>query len=150
GHAHSDTAWWWPLRETPRECSRTFSTILKLMELYPEFHFSCSEPIQYEWIKTYWPDLYKRIAQRVKEGRWELCGAPWVEPDHNMPSGEALIRQYLYGNRWFDREFGQRSRVAWVPDSFGYPYQLPQIMKMCQLSAFITTKIDWSQYTKFP
>lgn len=150
GHAHIDTAWLWPLRETQRKCSRTFSTILRLMERYPEFHFSCSQPVQYTWMKEHYPTIFEGIKKRVKEGRWELCGAPWVEPDHNMPSGEALIRQYLYGNRWFDREFGQRSRVAWVPDSFGYPYQLPQIMKMCQLSSFITTKIDWSQYTKFP
>ncbi|GMV99145.1 MAG: alpha-mannosidase [Candidatus Hydrogenedentota bacterium] len=150
GHAHIDTAWLWPLRETQRKCSRTFSTILKLMDMYPEFHFSCSQPIQYEWIKTYWPELYTRIKQRVKEGRWELCGAPWVEPDHNVPAGESLIRQYLYGNRFFEKEFGRRSHIAWVPDSFGYTWSLPQIMKGCGLTAFITTKIDWSQFAPFP
>ena len=150
GHAHIDTAWLWPLRETRRKCARTFSTVLRLMERYPQFHFSCSQPVQYDWIKTHYPELFEQIRRRVKEGRWELCGAPWVEPDHNVPSGESLIRQYLYGNRWFEREFGKRSHVAWVPDSFGYTWQLPQIMKLCQLDVFVTTKIDWSQFTKFP
>lgn len=150
GHSHIDTAWLWPLRETRRKCGRTFSTILALMDRYPEFHFSCSQPIQYEWIKTHFPELFVRIKKRVKEGRWELCGAPWVEPDHNMPCGEALIRQYLYGNRWFEREFGMRSHIAWVPDSFGYTWSLPQIMRNVGLTAFVTTKIDWSQYTQFP
>lgn len=150
GHSHVDTAWLWPLRETRRKCARTFSTMLALMDRYPEFHFSCSQPQQYAWIKEHYPELFARIKQRVKEGRWELCGAPWVEPDHNMPAGEALIRQYLYGNRWFEREFGKRSHIAWVPDSFGYTWSLPQIMKKVGLTAFITTKIDWSQYTQFP
>ncbi|NUM53761.1 MAG: alpha-mannosidase [Candidatus Hydrogenedentes bacterium] len=150
GHSHIDTAWLWPLRETRRKCGRTFSTVLGLMDRYPEFHFSCSQPIQYDWIKTHYPELFARIKTRVKEGRWELCGAPWVEPDHNMPCGEALIRQYLYGNRWFEREFGKRSHIAWVPDSFGYTWSLPQIMRKVGLTAFVTTKIDWSQFTQFP
>lgn len=150
GHAHIDTGWLWPLRETQRKCARTFSTVLGLMDRYPEFHFSCSQPLQYEWIKTNYPELFKRIKQRVKEGRWELCGAPWIEPDHNMPAGESLIRQYLYGNRWFEREFGKRSHIAWVPDSFGYTWSLPQIMRKAGLTAFVTTKIDWSQFTQFP
>ncbi|MCC6695085.1 MAG: alpha-mannosidase [Candidatus Hydrogenedentes bacterium] len=150
GHAHIDTAWLWPLRETKRKCARTFSNILSLMDRYPELHFSCSQPVQYEWIKTYYPELYKRIKQRVKEGRWELCGAPWVEPDHNVPSGESLIRQYLYGNRFYEREFGKRSHIAWVPDSFGYTWALPQIMKKAGLTAFVTTKVEWSVFTQFP
>ena len=150
GHAHIDTAWLWPLRETRRKCSRTFSTMLNLMERYPEFHFSCSQPIQYAWMKEHYPEIFAGIKKRVKEGRWELCGASWVEPDHNVPSGESLIRQYLYGNRWFEREFGMRSTIAWVPDSFGYTWALPQIMKKCQLKAFVTTKIAWNQITKFP
>ncbi len=150
GHAHIDTAWLWPLRETQRKCARTFSTILALMDRYPEFHFSCSQPVQYAWMKEHYPDIFAGIKKRVREGRWELCGAPWVEPDHNIPSGESLIRQYLYGNRWFQQEFGRRSRIAWVPDSFGYNWQLPQIMTKCQLRAFITTKISWSQFSEFP
>ena len=150
GHAHIDTAWLWPLRETKRKCGRTFSTVLNLMDRYPEFHFSCSQAVQYHWVKEYFPELYARIKKRVKEGRWELCGAPWVEPDHNVPSGESLIRQYLIGNRFFEQEFGMRSHIAWVPDSFGYTWQLPQIMTKCGLTAFVTTKIDWSQFTAFP
>ncbi|MDZ4858757.1 MAG: alpha-mannosidase [Candidatus Hydrogenedentes bacterium] len=150
GHSHIDTAWLWPLRETQRKCARTFSTILALMDRYPEFYFSCSQPLQYEWIKKNHPELFARIKKRVKEGRWELCGAPWIEPDHNMPAGESLIRQYLYGNRWFEREFGKRSHIAWVPDSFGYTWSLPQIMRKVGLTAFVTTKIDWSQFTAFP
>jgi alpha-mannosidase len=150
GHAHIDTAWLWPIRETKRKCARTFSTVLNLMDRYPEFHFSCSQPIQYEWIKTYYPELYERIKKRVKEGRWELCGAPWIEPDHNVPSGESLIRQYLYGNRFYEREFGRRSHIAWVPDSFGYTWALPQIMKKAGLTAFVTTKIAWNMFTEFP
>ncbi len=150
GHAHIDTAWLWPIRETKRKCARTFSTVLNLMDRYPEFHFSCSQPVQYEWIKTYYPELYKRIKKRVQEGRWELCGAPWIEPDHNVPSGEALIRQYLYGNRFYEREFGKRSHIAWVPDSFGYTWSLPQIMKKAGLTAFVTTKISWNMFTEFP
>ncbi|GMU92004.1 MAG: alpha-mannosidase [Candidatus Hydrogenedentota bacterium] len=150
GHAHIDTAWLWPIRETKRKCARTFSTVLNLMDRYPEFHFSCSQPVHYEWIKTHYPGLYARIKHRVKEGRWELCGAPWIEPDHNMPAGESLIRQYLYGNRFYEREFGKRSHIAWVPDSFGYTWSLPQIMRKAGLTAFVTTKIDWSQFTEFP
>ena len=150
GHAHIDTAWLWPLRETQRKCARTFSTVLNLMDRYPEFHFSCSQATQYAWMKEHYPELYARMKQRIKEGRWELCGAPWVEPDHNIPSGESIIRQYLYGNRFFQAEFGKRSHIAWVPDSFGYTWSLPQIMKKCGLAGFITTKIDWSQYTDFP
>lgn len=150
GHAHIDTAWLWPLRETRRKCSRTFATILRLMERYPEFHFSCSQPQQYAWIKEDYPELFDQIRDRVKEGRWELCGGAWIEPDHNVPSGESLIRHYLYGNRWFSKEFGKRSRVAWIPDSFGYTWSLPQILRKCQIEAFVTTKIDWSQFTSFP
>lgn len=150
GHAHIDTAWLWPLRETERKCSRTFSTVLRLMERYPEFHFSCSQPAQYEWIRDNHPELYKQIKKRVKEGRWECCGAPYVEPDCNIPSGESLVRQFLFGNRFFQKEFGLRSNLAWQPDAFGYTWQLPQIMRKSGLEAFVTTKIDWGQYTSFP
>ncbi|MCL4216129.1 MAG: hypothetical protein KJ052_03860, partial [Candidatus Hydrogenedentes bacterium] len=150
GHAHIDTAWLWPLRETRRKCGRTFSNVLGLMERYPEFHFSCSQPAQYEWIKTHYPELFERIKQRVQEGRWELFGGAWIEPDHNVPSGESLVRQYLYGNRWFEKEFGKRSHFAWVPDSFGYTWSLPQILTKCQIKAFLTTKITWSMFTEFP
>ncbi|NIA14301.1 MAG: hypothetical protein GWP08_09475 [Nitrospiraceae bacterium] len=151
GHAHIDTAWLWPLRETKRKCARTFSTVLGLMDRYEELTFSCSQPLQYAWLQEHYPELFERVRQRVAEGRWELCGGAWVEPDHNIPSGESLIRQYLYGNRWFEQTFGKRSHIAWVPDSFGYAWSLPQILRKCQIRAFLTTKLEWSQqYMRFP
>ena len=150
GHAHIDTAWLWPVRETKRKCSRTFSTVLRYMEQYPEYHFSCSQPVQYDWMKTHYPEIYKDIKKRVKEGRWEACGAPWVEPDCNVPSGESLVRQFLLGNRFYRQEFGLHSRTAWLPDAFGYCWSLPQIMRKAQVDAFVTTKIDWSAYTQHP
>jgi alpha-mannosidase len=150
GHSHIDTAWLWPLRETRRKVGRTFSTVLALMDRYPEYHFSCSQPELYMYVKEHFPELWKRIKKRAKEGRWEPCGAPWIEQDSNMPGGESLVRQFLYGNRFFEQEFGMRSHTAWLPDAFGYPWSLPQILKQCQIDTFITTKIDWGTFTKFP
>lgn len=150
GHSHIDTAWLWPLRETRRKCGRTFSTMLNLMDRYREFHFSCSQPAQYEWIKRDYPDVYRRIRARVKEGRWEPCGAMWVESDCNVPLGESLVRQFLYGNRFFQDEFGRRSPIAWLPDVFGFTWSLPQIMAKAGIEAFVTTKIDWGAFSKFP
>ena len=150
GHSHIDTAWLWPLRETQRKVARTFSTMLRLMEQYPEFHFSASTPQHYAYLKEHYPELYEQVRRRVKEGRWETCGAPWVEQDSNMPNGESLVRQFLYGNRFWEREFGVRSRIAWLPDAFGYPWSLPQIMRKCGIEAFITTKIDWGLFSRFP
>lgn len=150
GHSHIDTAWLWPLRETRRKVGRTFSTVLALMDRYPEYYFSCSQPELYMYVKEHFPEIWRGIKKRVREGRWEPCGAPWIEQDNNMPSGESLVRQFLYGNRFFDQEFGLRSRTAWLPDAFGYPWSLPQILKQCQIDTFVTTKIDWSTFTKFP
>lgn len=150
GHSHIDTAWLWPLRETRRKVSRTWSTVMRLMEQYPEFHFSASQPELFMFAKEYHPELWKQIKQRVKEGRFEPCGATWVEQDSNMAGGEALVRQFLYGNRFYEREFGFRSRTAWLPDAFGFPWSLPQIMRKAQIEFFFTIKISWSQFTKFP
>lgn len=150
GHSHIDTAWLWPLRETRRKVGRTYSTVLNLMKRYPEYQFSASQPELYEYVKEHFPELWRGIKQRVKDGRWEACGAPWIEQDSNMAGGEAIIRQFLYGNRFFEREFGMRSRTAWLPDAFGYPWTLPQIMAKCGIDCFVTTKIDWSSYTQFP
>ncbi|MCL4216128.1 MAG: alpha-mannosidase [Candidatus Hydrogenedentes bacterium] len=151
GHAHIDTAWLWPLRETQRKCGRTFSTVLNYMKRYPEYHFTCSQPVQYEWIKKHYPELYEQIRVRVKEGRWEACGAMYVEPDLNMPSGESLVRQCLYGKRFFRAEFGVDPKVAWTPDTFGYSAALPQILKKAGVDTFITMKLRWgNQYTQFP
>jgi alpha-mannosidase len=150
GHSHIDTAWLWPLRETRRKVGRTFSTVLRLMERYPEYKFSASQPELYMFVKENHPDIYKQIKRRVKEGRWEICGAPWVEQDSQMPCGEALVRQFLYGNRFFEQEFGQRTHVAWLPDAFGFPWSLPQIMRKAQIETFFTTKLGWNRHSKFP
>ncbi len=151
GHSHIDTAWLWPLRETHRKCGRTFSTVLALMDRYPEYHFTCSQAAQYAWVKKDYPDLYARIKQRVKEGRWDPAGALWVEPDLNVPSGEALVRQVLYGKRFFRKEFGIDPKVAWTPDTFGYCWALPQILTRAQVTHFVTSKLRWgSKFTEFP
>jgi len=150
GHSHIDTAWLWPLRETRRKVGRTFSTVLNLMDRHPDFYFSFSQPELYMYCKEHYPALWKRLKQRVIEGRWEPCGAPWVEQDNNMTGGESFIRQFLYGNRFFQKEFGMRSRTAWLPDAFGYAWSMPQILRGCQIDTFVTTKIDWGSYTQFP
>ncbi len=151
GHSHIDTAWLWPLRETHRKCGRTFSSMLGLMDRYPEFHFTCSQAAQYDWVKKDYPELYARIKKRVKEGRWDPAGAFWVEPDLNVPSGESLVRQALYGKRFFRKEFGIDPRVAWTPDTFGYCWALPQIIKRAQIDYFVTSKLRWGNgFTEFP
>lgn len=150
GQSHIDTAWLWPLRETHRKCGRTFSTVLDLLDRYPDFVFICSQPVQYQWMREMYPGLYKRIKKYVKAGRWEAFGAMWVESDCNVPSGESFVRQLLYGNRFFRDEFGVQSHTAWLPDSFGYAWSLPQIFKKAQIDTFVTTKISWSRFTEFP
>ncbi|MCP4641647.1 MAG: alpha-mannosidase [bacterium] len=150
GQSHIDSAWLWPLRETHRKCARTFSTVLSLLEQYPEFIFMASQAVQYDWLKEDYPELYKRIKQHAKTGQWEPMGAMWVESDCNVPSGEALIRQVMYGNRFFRKEFGVHSRTVWLPDAFGYTWAFPQILKKAQIDTFVTTKISWGRFTDFP
>ena len=150
GHSHIDTAWLWPLRETRRKCSRTFSTVLKYMKEYPDYHFTQSQPQLYEFIKNDYPTIWEGIKERVAEGRWEVNGGGWVEQDSNVAGAEALVRQYLYGNRFFRKEFGIHSRVVWIPDSFGFPICMPQIWKKAQMEAFGTTKLGWNQYNDYP
>jgi alpha-mannosidase len=148
GHAHIDTAWLWPLRETVRKCARTFSTQLALMDEYPDYRFACSQPAQYQWMKESYPTLYERIRQKVAAGRWEPVGAMWVEPDCNLPSGEALVRQLLHGKRFFIRELGYEPREVWLPDVFGYPASLPQLMAAAGCSYFLTQKLSWNDTNK--
>jgi len=150
GHSHIDTAWLWALRETKRKCGRTFSTVLKYMEEYPYYSFSQSQPQLYEFTKKHYPTIYEEIKKRVKERRWEPVGAMWVEQDSNISSGESLVRQAVYGNRFFRKEFGIHSRTCWLPDAFGFCWSLPQILKKAGVDFFATTKIDWSEYNKFP
>ncbi len=150
GHSHIDTAWLWPLRETIRKCARTFSTTIDYMERYPDYIFSCSQAQQYAWIKALYPSIYEKIKQRVKSGQWEPIGSMWVEVDCNLASGESLIRQILTGKKFFKEEFGYETRDAWLPDVFGYSAAMPQILNKCGIDAFVTQKISWSQFNKFP
>ena len=150
GHAHIDTGWLWPMRETIRKCARTFSTQLKLMEKYPDYVFGASQAQHYAFTKEHYPELYQRIKQAVENGRWEVQGAMWVEADNNVPSGESLVRQVLYGKRFFRQEFGVDVKNLWLPDVFGYSAALPQILRKAGVESFVTQKISWSQINKFP
>jgi alpha-mannosidase len=153
GHAHIDTAWLWPIRETRRKLHRTFSTTLRLMERYPEHRFLCSQAQQYAWVEESSPALFEQIRARVAEGRWEPGGAMWVEPDCTCPSGESLIRQVLHADRYWRSRFGDdrgAQRFLYLPDTFGFPAQLPQIMRHCGLDTFITNKLHWNTSTVFP
>ncbi len=147
GHAHLDTAWLWPIEETYRKAVRSFSSQTTNMERYPEFRFACSQAQQYDWIRRRNPDLYDRIRDRVETGQWIPVGGTWIEPDCNLPSGESLVRQFLYGQRFFEREFGRRCREFWNPDVFGYNGQLPQIMRGAGIDRFLTQKLSWNRFT---
>jgi alpha-mannosidase len=148
GHAHIDTAWEWPLREGKRKCARSWSTQLALMDEYPDYVFAASQPAQYQWMKEAYPDIYGRIKAKVATGQWEPVGAMWVEPDCNLPSGESLVRQLLYGKRFFMREFGYETRILWLPDVFGYPGNLPQLMAEAGCDFFLTQKLSWNDTNK--
>ncbi len=150
GHAHIDLAWLWPVRETIRKGARTFSTVLKNMERYPDYVFGASQPQLFQWMKDYYPALYEKIKQRVAEGRWEVQGAMWVEADTNISGGEALVRQVLYGKMFFRDEFGIDMKYLWLPDVFGYTAALPQILKKSGVDYFMTTKLSWSEFNTYP
>jgi alpha-mannosidase len=150
GHAHMDLAWLWPIRETKRKSARTFSTVMTMMDRYPDFLFGASQPQQYLWIKQNYPGLYKRIKEKVAEGRWEVQGAMWVEPDTNITGGESLIRQIIYGRRFFKEEFGIEPNHLWEPDVFGYSGALPQILAKSGVKYFMTQKLSWNEINKFP
>ncbi|MBP1974240.1 alpha-mannosidase [Cohnella thailandensis] len=150
GQSHIDIAWLWPVRETVRKASRTFSTVDALMREYPDFKYSQSQPLLFEFLKENDPELYGRIKERIKEGRVELVGGMWVEPDLNIPSGESLIRQMLYGQRFYQEEFGLVSKIEWLPDTFGYCASLPQILKHGGIEYFMTTKLGWNDTNVFP
>ncbi len=150
GHAHIDLAWLWPIRETIRKGARTFSTVLRMMERYPDYMFGASQPQIYQWMKDYYPNLYQEIKARVAEGRWEVQGAMWVEPDCNIPSGESLARQMLYGKRFFRQEFGIDVTNLWEPDVFGYSGSIPQILQKGGVDTFLTQKLSWSLFNDHP
>jgi alpha-mannosidase len=151
GNSHIDMAWLWPWTETVEVVRNTFQSVLDLMREYPDFKFTMSTARAYEWMQEKYPDLYKQIEQRVKEGRWEIIGGMWVEPDLNMPDGESLVRQILVGKRYFEKNFGVDVKIGWNPDSFGYNWQLPQIYKKSGMDYFVTQKLMWAhEFTTFP
>jgi alpha-mannosidase len=151
GNSHIDMAWLWPWTETVEVVRNTFQSVLDLMREYPDFKFTMSSARTYEWIEEKYPDMFKEIEQRVKEGRWEVIGGMWVEPDLNMPDGESLTRQILVGKRYFQSRFGIDVKIGWNPDSFGYNWQLPQIYKKSGMDYFVTQKLLWAhEFTTFP
>jgi alpha-mannosidase len=150
GHAHIDSAWLWPTRETVRKVSRTFSNVVALMDDYPELLFVASSAQQYAWLQRHHPALFQRVKDRVAEGRFIPIGGMWVESDTNLPGPEGLVRQFTQGTRYFREQFQAESDVLWLPDSFGYSAALPQIAKLAGMKYFVTQKLSWSPVNKFP
>ncbi|MEU6124248.1 glycoside hydrolase family 38 C-terminal domain-containing protein [Streptomyces sp. NPDC047123] len=150
GHAHIDSAWLWPLRETVRKASRTFANVTALAEEYPELVFACSQAQQYAWVKEHQPHIWERIKKAVADGTWAPVGSMWVESDANMPGGEALARQITHGMRFFREELGVETEEIWLPDSFGYTAAFPQLAKLAGVRWFLTQKLSWNQSNKMP
>ncbi|HEU0114401.1 MAG TPA: alpha-mannosidase, partial [Thermomicrobiales bacterium] len=150
GHAHLDLAWLWPLAETRRKGRRTFSSVANLMDRYADFTFNQSSAQLYAWIEADDPMLFERVRERVAEGRWEPVGGSWVEPDCQITGGESFVRQLLYGQRYFERTFGRRHAVAWLPDVFGFSGAIPQLLRGAGLTGFFTIKLTWNEIDRFP
>ncbi|ULT56731.1 alpha-mannosidase [Neobacillus drentensis] len=150
GHTHIDVAWLWRLKHTREKAARSFSTVLRLMEKYPDYVFLQTQPQLYDYIKKDYPEIYKQIEKRVQEGRWETEGGMWLEADCNLTSGESLVRQLLLGTKFFRENFGKECEYLWLPDVFGYSWALPQILVKSGIRTFMTTKISWSQYNRMP
>jgi alpha-mannosidase len=150
GHAHLDLAWLWTVSETWEVAQRTFESVLTLQQEFPELTFCHSTPALYAWIEQHRPDLFTAIKQQIAAGRWEVVGGMWVEPELNLISGESIVRQVLYAQRYVQEKFGQLTLVAWVPDSFGFCWQLPQILKQGGLEYFVTQKLHWNDTSQFP
>ena len=150
GHAHIDLAWLWPYAETRRKMRRTFHTALRLMEASPDYRFNQSTAHYYAQIAEDDPALLEAIKARATAGQWETVGGMWVEPDTNMPTGESLVRQILYGQRFFEKEFGRRHTVCWLPDCFGFSGALPQLLRQGGIDSFFTIKVNWSETNRIP
>uniref|UniRef100_A0A8C0DIA1 alpha-mannosidase n=1 Tax=Balaenoptera musculus TaxID=9771 RepID=A0A8C0DIA1_BALMU len=150
GHCHIDTAWLWPFKETVRKCARSWVTVVQLMERNPEFIFVCSQAQQLAWVKSHYPGLHARLQEFACRGQFVPVGGTWVEMDGNLPSGEAMVRQFLQGQSFFLQEFGKMCSEFWLPDTFGYSAQLPQIMRSCGIRRFLTQKLSWNLVNSFP
>ncbi len=152
GHAHIDVAWLWTLAQTRQKAGRTFHNVLRLMEQFPEYAFTQSQPQLYEYVRQDFPELFQAIKEKILEGRWEPVGGMWVEADCNLSGPESLVRQFLLGREFFRQQFGPDAEapVLWLPDVFGYAWNLPQLIKEAGLEYFFTIKIGWSQYNRLP
>jgi alpha-mannosidase len=150
GHAHIDSAWLWPLRETVRKCSRTFANVVALAEEHPDLRFACSSAQQYAWVQEHQPGLFDRIRDAVRAGTFVPVGGMWVESDTNLPSGESMVRQLVHGTRYLREELGVETEEVWLPDSFGYTGSLPQIARLAGKRWFLSQKMSWNQTNDFP
>ncbi|KAI0640866.1 glycosyl hydrolases family 38 N-terminal domain-containing protein [Trametes meyenii] len=150
GHCHIDTAWLWPYRVTQQKVARSWSTQVDLMERYPEHRFTCSQAQQYKWLEQLYPPLFDRVKEKILDGKFHPVGGSWVENDSNMPSGEALARQFIFGQRYFESRFGVRCKTAWLPDSFGLTGALPQLIRLADMDYFFTQKLSWNNINVFP
>ncbi|NJN76255.1 MAG: hypothetical protein HC796_08775 [Synechococcaceae cyanobacterium RL_1_2] len=150
GHGHLDLAWLWPVKETWGVGEATFRSVINLQRGFPELTFGHTSPVLYQWIKHHRPPLWKTIKQAVEQGQWELLAGMWVEPDTNLVAGESLARQLLYGQRFYLEEFGQLSLVGWLPDSFGFSAQLPQLLTQAGIDYFVSGKLQWGDGKPFP
>ncbi|MGB3542808.1 alpha-mannosidase, partial [Rubrivirga sp.] len=150
GNSHIDVAWLWTLAETRAKMGRTTATALRYLDELPAYRFAQSQPQLYEYLRQDFPDLFERVKERVAQGRWEIVGAAWVEPDCNITSGESLVRQILHGQRFWHEHFGRTSNVMWLPDTFGYAWAMPQILRKSGIETFVTQKLTWNSQNTFP
>ncbi|KAH8890957.1 glycoside hydrolase family 38 protein [Thozetella sp. PMI_491] len=150
GHCHIDSCWLWPWAETKRKVARSWSNQCNLMERYPELRFACSQAQQYKWLKQLYPYVWDRVKRKVADGSFIPIGGSWVEHDTNMPSGESLVRQFIYGQRFFESNFGKRCKTFWLPDTFGYSAQIPQLCRLAGMDRFLTQKLSWNNINNFP
>ena len=150
GHTHIDVAWLWTLAQTVEKTQRSFSNVLGLMERYPEYKFMSSQPQLYAYLKESAPDVYEKVKEKVREGRWEVEGAMWLEADCNLISGESMVRQIIHGKRFMKEEFDVDSKTLWLPDVFGYSAAMPQILRKCGVDNFVTSKISWNEMNTMP